>query len=844
MTSDTGPSDKRSDALTSELSPAELVSLTSGVDMWHLPGEPRLGLRRIKVSDGPAGVRGSRWFGGSSACVPCGSALGATWSPAVVAEVGAVLARDVRRKGADVLLAPTVNLHRHPLAGRNFECFSEDPELTAALATAYIAALQGMGVGACVKHFVANDQETDRHDISAEVPEVAMRELYLRPFEAAVRDAGTWSIMSAYNRVAGTHCSQNHWLLTEVLRDEWGFDGAVISDWWGTKDTAALAAGLDVEMPGPSVFLGPAAQASVADGSVPLSAVERAACSILQLADRVDALSDPYTASHELPAEESFDDPGDRDVLRRATVESLVLLRNEPGSAGNAPLVPLPHVSTVAVIGPNADATAIMGGGSASFVANRITDVLSSLRSRLGAETEVLHERGTPAPEMLGPLDRRQCRTSEPGDSPPGFVLDHFDSTAPDGDPVLSETSLTGRVFWMGAPAPGVAEQNSSIRLRTWLTPTRTGTHTFSLITGATGWVRVKDQVLLDNRDDRQPGTAFFGLGSAETRAQIQLEEGVPVPIEAVTTPIEGVPLGGLSIGHSEPEDPDPLARAVEAAGRADIAVVVVGGDDQWETEGTDRAGFDLPGGQPDLVRAVVAANPNTIVLVNCGAPVSLDCAQDAPALLQVWYPGQEAGEAIADVLVGDADPGGRLPTTFGHRLTDWASDNGFPGAAGTVSYDEGLNMGYRGFDSAGIEPAFCFGHGLSTATFHWATASLTTGSLDAASVAEGPGECAVDVVVTNTGSTPGTEVVQCYLSPTSGHVVDSARPPQHLAGFAKVYLGPGESTTVRIGIGWTALRRWEPGSGWTVPTGTWEVRVSASSRDHRFRLPLRLTAG
>ena len=810
--------------------------------MWHTPGVEQLGLRGLTVSDGPAGARGTRWFASASACVPCGTALGATWDVDVLREVAAVLAAETISKGADVLLAPTVNLHRHPLAGRNFECMSEDPTLTAALAVAHIGELQSNGVGACIKHFVANDQETERHDISAEVPETALRELYLRPFEDAVRLAGTWSIMSAYNRLGGTHCSQHRWLLTELLRQEWGFDGVVISDWWGTHSTTALAAGLDIEMPGPAQYLGEHLVEALDDGRVSFDQIEQAVGRISLLAQRTLGDVEGRSGPDGSRPERSVGDPAHRDVLRRAAVESLVLLANGPSPLTGEPLVPLPPIDRLAVIGPNAADTAIMGGGSAAFVPHHSTDVLSALRERL-PDVEVTFERGLPTPGVLRPLDRRSCRVGPDPDAPEGFAV-HYHSPAveevsdPTAEPVSSETSLTSRLLWLGPPAPGVPDQDTSVHLSTWLTPEQSGLHTFSLVTGATGQLRIDGETVLDNTADRRPGTDFFGLGSEEIRTEVHLSAGRPVLIEASTRPLAGIPAGGLAIGHSEPRAADPLAAAVAAARAADVAVVVVGGDDQYETEGADRATMALPEGQNELIDAVIDANPDTIVLLNVGSPVDLTAAVRARALIQMWYPGQEAGEAVADVLTGAADPGGRLPTTFGRSIDDWSSNRNFPGGAGTVHYDEGLLVGYRDFDANGTEPVFCFGHGLSTTEFEWSNPTLDA-SIHSSDVLEGGAPVTATVTVTNTGDRPGAEVVQCYLHGLEGRTADPTRPPQHLAGFAKVHLGPSESARVVIELGWTALRRWQPEEGWIVPTGTWEVRLSRSSRDHVERLTL-----
>jgi beta-glucosidase len=335
----------------------------------------------------------------------------------------------------------------------------------------------------------------------------------------------------------------------------------------------------------------------------------------------------------------------------------------------------------------------------------------------------------------------------------------------------------------------------------------------------------------------------------------VDLRAGRPVSVVADSDPVDGLPAGGLQVGLVAPTPPDPLGDAVAAAAGADVAVVVVGGDDQWETEGRDRSSFALPDGQADLVAAICRANPATVVVLNCGSPVDLDGLLDAPAIMVAWYPGQEAGEAITDVLVGDADPGGRLPTTFGRHLHDWASDAHFPGADGVVAYAEGLRVGYRGFDADGIEPVFCFGHGLSTATIEWGEPVLSADEVAAAGLSPTRASTQAAVVslrLSNTGSRPGTEVVQVYLAPLGGDVAHgpgtaadpsgSRRPPQHLAGFAKVHLGPGESRVVEVPVRTAGLRRWVQGRGWVVPTGDWEVRVSASSRDHRGRLRLRVT--
>ncbi|MGI9578955.1 MAG: glycoside hydrolase family 3 C-terminal domain-containing protein, partial [Microthrixaceae bacterium] len=436
---------------------------------------------------------------------------------------------------------------------------------------------------------------------------------------------------------------------------------------------------------------------------------------------------------------------------------------------------------------------------------------------------------GVPAPEELPALV-----------SPEPFKVEHFESAEPTGDPVLVEESLTSRLLWMGPPAPGLAEQGTSVRISGDMVAKASGDHAFGLVTGTTGWLSLDGTVVLDNREDRLPGPAFFGAGSAEIRTQVHLESGQRVHVEAATASMDGIAFGGLELGHAEPRESDPLGAAVDAATDAEAAVVVVGGNAQWETEGSDRGSFELPGGQPELVRAVCEANPRTVVVVNCGAPVDLSCADAAAAIVLCWYPGQEAGAAVADVLLGDADPGGRLPTTWGRDQSDWQSDQNFPGDEKVVRYEEGFAVGYRGFDRHGIDPAYCFGHGLSYAAFEWSEPTLSVSEMTTSGLLDGD---VIDVgaTLTNVSDRPGVEVVQVYVAPVGGEAAGEDRPPQWLAGFDSVELAAGESRTVSIPLGGVAFRRWE--SGWVVPSGDWEIRVSASSRDHRFGLPVQTTA-
>ncbi|HEY8547372.1 MAG TPA: glycoside hydrolase family 3 C-terminal domain-containing protein [Acidimicrobiales bacterium] len=798
------------------LSLDEKAALTGGADVWHTVAVERVGIPALRMTDGPSGARGDRYTGGISACVPCGSALASTWNRELVRRVGGLLADEARAKGAQLLLAPTVNIHRHPLAGRNFECFSEDPYLTSELAVAYIEGVQGRGVGCAVKHFVANDQEHDRMEVSVEADERTLREIYFPPFEAAVRRAGVWAVMAAYNRLSGVHCSEHAGLLTDVLRKEWGFDGLVVSDWFGTHSTLAVAAGLDVEMPGPPRFMGEHLAHAVRQGDVDEAAVDRAARAVVRLIDRTTAI-DPTT----LP-------PGDDPVAlaRQAAREAIVLLRNEPVAAGGGegegdagtPLLPLDATALrrLAVLGVKAGRPDFQGGGSAHVDPPHVVTPLDGLTRRAGAGVTVVHEAGVAArpAEVLGRDD-----LAVPGTGEPGVCLEYHLGDEPGdlaGEPVHRETVPRLRLFWLGPPAPGLPPGEAfSVRATAELTPDRSGTWTFGLTSAGRSRVLLDGELLVDNMAPTRGGT-FFGRGSTEVTGTAELKAGTTYHLEAhlFAKAFKGVSVSGLALTAEPPADEEARARAVAAAEEADAAVVVVG-TELADSEGADRRSMDLPAAQVELIREVAAANPRTVVVLNTGSPVTMDWLDEVPAVVQLWYTGQELGDALADVLFGDVDASGRLPTTFPRRIEDTPAFPTYPGTDGRAPYGEGLFVGYRHYDSRGVEPLFPFGHGLSYTRFAY-------GDL----VVEGRD---VRVTVTNVGERPGREVVQLYL-----HHRGSAdgRPEQELKDFQAVDLAPGEAAEVAFSLPDRAFARWDLARhGWTVEKGEWEVRVGSSSR-------------
>jgi beta-glucosidase len=798
------------DDVPAALTVEEKATLTGGADLWHTAAVPRVGLPALRLSDGPNGVRGtaatSDAGGAPSACFPAGTALGATWDVDLVGEIGAALAREAADKGVQVVLAPTLNLHRHPLAGRNFECFSEDPHLAGRLGAALVIGLQRHGVAATAKHLVANDAEVDRYRVSAEVRERVLRELYLVPFEMAVREAGVWAVMAAYNRLNGTHCDAHRWLLHEVLKGEWGFDGVVMSDWHGTTSGVPSArAGLDLEMPGPARFLGAGLAGAVRAGELPEAVLDDTARRLVRTVQR--------TSPPPVPGpERGIERAATWALARRAATSSMVLLRDQ----GLLPLRPEPG-STVAVIGPNADPGVIMGGGSAAVRPWRASSPLEALTAAFGPDVVVRSEPGCRTERLCPPVEPVTL-------DPPGIRRALYRGPEPDGDPVVVEAVRAVDVPLDGPEGHGAGDDGWSVAWTMTWRPAVGGWHHLGVSAVGRSRVFADGELVVDNWTDPRPGHTFYAWGSAERRGELHVPAGRPVRLRVEYRP-GGGPLRGIHFGIDPPHDAHLLDRAVIAARAADVAVVVVGSNPEWETEGSDRPHLHLPGRQNDLVEAVLSANRDTVVVVNAGSPVTMHWAERAPVLLYAWYPGMAFGEALAAVLTGAAEATGRLPTTFPRRLEDHPAYLHYPPEAGRLVYGEGVYVGYRGFDALDTEPLFPFGFGLSASSFAYEDPVVTVVDRDAH-------RAEVRVTVTNVGSRRGTEVVQLYVADVEASV---GRPPKELRGFAKLALDPGEARVVTFGLDHRAFAFWdEPSGRWRVEPGRFDLLLGSSSRHIR----------
>jgi len=810
----------RIEDLLGRMSIEEKVSMLAGSDQWHGTGVPRLGIPPIKMTDGPCGARGGQYESGTTAaCFPCGTALAATWNPELVERVGAALAEEARSKRAQVLLAPTVNIHRSPLAGRNFECYSEDPHLTARIAVSYIRGVQSRKVGACIKHFVCNDSEFERNSISSQVGERALREIYLAPFEVAVKEAKPWSVMASYNRVNGTYASEHPRLLTDILRREWGFEGFVVSDWYGTRSTAQAAqAGLDLEMPGPPRHRGEKLLDAVKAGAVAEECIDAAVRRLLEATLRSGILDHPEKAR-----EESIDRPEHRRLAREAAGEAIVLLKNDSN------VLPLDRrkIRTLAVIGPSAGAAHVQGGGSAGVTPHYTVTPLEGIRAACGGGVAVRYERGCTNHKVLPAADASLF--------PSGFEVAYFGSPDLAGDPVLVARSPRIDFTWFGRIEPKSDPEVHSVRFTGTFAPIENGAYTLGLTSAGRSRLFVDGIEVIDNWTERTRGDSYFGAGTIERKAQLEARAGEEREIR-IEYCRENPAIAGLRLGALLPVPDDLIDRAAAAAAEADAAVVVVGLDEEWEGEGRDREDMELPGRQAELVERVAAANPRTVVVVNAGSPVAMDWADRVPAVLDVWYPGQEAGSALADVLFGDVNPSGKLPTTFPKRIEDNPAYLNYPGENGEVLYGEGIFVGYRYYDRKRIEPRFAFGHGLSYTRFRYGELRLDRERMAM------DGELGVSVEITNSGERGGSEVVQLYLRDLECSL---SRPDQELEAFAKVALEPGETKTVRFTLTRSALSFYDPArGGWVAEPGEFEIRVGSSSRDIRARARVVLEGG
>jgi beta-glucosidase len=808
--------------LVARLTLDEKIQLVTGRDFWSTYPLEAIGLRSMVFSDGPSGVRGRSWDERDpSLNLPSATALSSSWDPDIARRYGAAVAVEARRKGVDVILGPTINLHRSPLGGRHFECFSEDPVLTSSLAAAYVSGVQGNGVGATLKHYVANDAETDRFTVDVRVDSRALRELYLLAFEKAVTEARAWLVMSAYNSVNGITVTESP-LLETPLNSEWRFDGVVISDWTAVRTLESARASQDLVMPGPQGPWGQALADVIRAGAVDEGVVDRKVSRLLHLAVRVGALEGAK------PIDPVLVEDGQA-FARRVAVEGTVLMANRGELPWDAA-----ELKSLAVIGDNAAHARTQGGGSATVIPAYTVSPLDGLRRALSG-TRIEYARGASVQTGLSDLPLEQLTNPVTG----GRGV-HVRFRGADGTELLAEDRFTSvPLVWFGNEAPLIDAVRVEVTTR--FTPEEDATLNLGFAMVGRGLVWVNETLLLDEAlkavgDDL--GAAF--LSPATATAPVTCSAGVPMDLrfEVRCDHAESLLPGAITFqfGIEAPlMDEDALiAEAVVAASSCDVAVVVVGTSSAVESEGYDRASLSLPGRQDDLVRAVAAANPHTVVVVNAGAPVLMPWRDDVAALLIGYFGGQEFGNALADILLGAAEPGGRLPTTWPKREEDLPVRSTSP-VDGRLEYTESIHVGYRGWLkqelSGGASPAYPFGHGLGYT-------DIVPTALEAASPVRGGEQAAVTVRVANHGARPGKQVIQVYAQ-RQASVVD--RPVRWLVAFTSVRLDAGQVTRIDLPVDTRLLAYWA--DGWTYEPGEYQLLVGTSAVDLPLRASIQVIA-
>ncbi|KAF4446960.1 hypothetical protein F53441_9431 [Fusarium austroafricanum] len=824
----------------SQMTLEEKVVLLAGEDTWRTAPVPRLGVSRIKTSDGPVGVRGGLFVDGvTAASGPTGVSLAATWDLSIVRDVCSVLIDECKSKEVDVLLGPTVCIPRTPLGGRNFEAYSEDPYLTGKLAGAFMTHLQDAGIGACIKHLAANDQETRRFFIDEKIPDRALREIHLQPFQIAIRDCKPWTVMTAYNKINGTFCSAHEFLIRDVLRNEWGWDGLVMSDWFGTNSVVpSVKAGLDLEMPGPVRRRGKHLIDAYNKGLVDISFIDASASRVLELVHKVGKSNIPDWKEGKEKAEDLSEH---RAIFRRAGAEGIVLLKN---SSNILPLSDLDG-KTIAIVGPNALRSVAAGGGSSNLAPHYRTTPYESIKSELATKfptARIQAHAGILTHRYVPLIDPSVMKNPETGKS--GFLLSLYRNMSHSGEPFMIENRPSSNlVCYDGLPPELTTGERYSYRGRTVLTPNTTGLHEFSLSTCGPGKLILDGKVIIDiDRHWWSPKSSLFmSYGSPEERVKVYMEAGreYDVLLESISREPKPYDLDYMAELEREEvqdggrigfmENPGDLHKffqeGVDIARDSDVTIVVVGKDAEWETETSDMVSMDLPGRSNEFISAIAAVNSNTIVVNQTGSPITMPWKDEVSAIVQAWYQGQEQGNCLADVLLGTVNPSGKLPITFPKRIEDTPPYDNYPGENDVTYYGENIYAGYRFYDHRKIEPLFPFGAGLSYTTFEYSNVRLST---DKFSEEEGI-EVAVDV--TNTGSRDGKEIVQFYVTQADPRL---HRPARELKGWDKVFVSAGKTITARMKIDKVSLSYWDDSvDKWVIEKGA-EYRVTAAkhSRD------------
>ncbi|MFO7933443.1 MAG: glycoside hydrolase family 3 C-terminal domain-containing protein [Bacteroidales bacterium] len=812
------PVEERVEDLLDHLTLEEKLGFLTGKDMWHFKGVERLGIPAIQVTDCGHGItvvldeQGHNT--GCATCFPTAVGQASTWNRELIRKTGAALGREARYLGSSIILAPMVNIHRTPLGGRNYETYSEDPYLAGKLASSLIKGIQSEHIGAVIKAVTANNQQTYQGSHSVEVSERALREIYLPAFRMAVSDARPRGIMTSYNKVNGVYTSASKHLISDIIKNEWQYKGFVVSDWRGTHGIEALSAGLDIEMPGPGKIL---------TREAVLNEMEHGRFTEEELDDRVRRILRAIVKSMATVKENDqiraeWNTGHHHELARQVAEEGIILLKNEGG------LLPLEisRIHTLAVIGPNAKEARLGGGGSASVTACYAVSPLQGIKNHCGEDIRIFFREGcTMKGEM--PMINTQYLIPPEGEEN-GLKGAYFTGKELSGDPTLVRIDGEIDFSWgWAAPCREVPRGDYSVRWTGRIDPPVTGEYRIG-VSCTEGGIRfyLDNELVIDRWGDPYHENFEASFRRFSESIPVHMEAGVPRDIQVEFH--KKANRNSIRLEWRIPGRADPLKQAVEVAAESDAAIVFAGLSNLYEGGTADRESLFLPDQQNELIRAVCNANPRTVVVLINGTPVAMPWLERVPALLEAYYPGQEGGNAIANILFGKVNPSGKLPESFPLKLEDNPSYGNFPGDREKVNYEEGIYVGYRHYDKEKIDPLFPFGYGLSYTWFGYSGLRVEY---------TGDGCCRVSAAIENRGPVPGKEIVQLYIRDLQSTI---DRPEKELKGFVKISLEPGEKKRVSIRLEREHFACFDPQlNRWVVEPGVFEIMVGSSSKDIRL---------
>ncbi|MFC1636054.1 glycoside hydrolase family 3 C-terminal domain-containing protein [Planctomycetota bacterium] len=812
--------EQRVQDLLGRLTLEEKAGFMSGKNMWFMKGIERLGIPSVQVTDCGHGVTvildEAGRYSGCATCFPTAVAQAASWDRKLVYEIGGAIARETRDLGSTILLAPMVNIHRTPLNGRNYETYSEDPFLAGTLASSFIKGVQSEHIGAVIKAMTANNQQTNQQHLNVELSERALREIYLPAFKIPVLDANPWGVMTAYNGLNGyPTCASKH-LITTILKKEWCYNGFVVSDWRSVRGSESITAGLDIEMPGPG--------RSMATKDI-LNAVAKDILTEDELNDRVSrylrALVKSKLLDHDQPklAAES-NSAKHRELARKAAEASIILLKNRSG------FLPLNRskLSKLAVIGPNAKEARLGGGGSASVTACYAVSPLKGLKEYCEEAVSIEFVEGATMKGNLPVVDSQYLVTTDHDKTISGLKGEYFDNGGLTGKPSCVRIDEKVDFSWgWAAPCKEVGKSRYSVRWTGGIRAPHTGTYRIGVTCHEGGFrLYLNAKKVIDQWENLTDETFEAVFSRKNENVNITMKEETTCAIR-----LDFRKWGNKNAIRLEWEVPgrqSPIEDAVRLAAESDAAIIFAGLSNLFEGGMNDREGLILPEDQDELIKAVARANVNTVVVLINGTPVAMPWLDEVSAVVEAYYPGQEGGNAIVRVLFGDVNPSGKLPETFPKRLEDNPSHDFFPGGKRTVSYEEGIYVGYRHYDTRNIEPLFPFGHGLSYTEFEYSNLRIEQ---------KNNGNVLVALDVKNTGKTAGAEVVQLYVRDI---VASIDRPVKELKAFAKVKLFPGQTKQAELFLNRNAFAFFCPmHKSWIVEPGQFELLIGSSSKDIRL---------